>query len=287
MAKPAATQKQDFKILNIAYKGYKDGSVDFYGEQIEKLTGYTKEDFNTKRVKWPDLMHKEDRAGARASFVQALKGDKTYMREYRITHKTGALTWLQEWSQIVCDENGEVEYVTGILVDITENKKDEFVRLKYEERTGKYLTFSLAREEYGISIVKVKEIIELMPITPIPQAPSFVKGVINLRGKVIPVIDLRIRFGMASVEHSDRSCIIVVDIAGAAGTRLVGVMVDSVSDVLYISGYDIEDPPAFISTFETDFLLGMAKTEKSLKIILDIDQVLSGMDLTRIAPDAG
>jgi purine-binding chemotaxis protein CheW len=209
------------------------------------------------------------------------------MREYRITHKTGMLTWLQEWSQIVCDENGEVEYVTGILVDITELKKDEFVRLKYEERTGKYLTFSLACEEYGISIVKVKEIIELMPITPIPQAPPFVKGVINLRGKVIPVIDLRIRFGMAPVEHSDRSCIIVVDIAGAAGTRLVGVMVDSVSDVLYISGYDIEDPPAFISTFETDYLLGMAKTEKSLKIILDIDQVLSGMDLTHIAPDAG
>ncbi len=81
MAMPAALSKQDFKILNIAYKGYKDGSVDFYGEQIEKLTGYTKEDFNAKRVKWVDLMYKEDRASAKASFVQALKGDKTYMRE--------------------------------------------------------------------------------------------------------------------------------------------------------------------------------------------------------------
>ncbi len=92
---------------------------------------------------------------------------------------------------------------------------------------------------------------------------------------------------MDAFEDSDRSCIIVVDVKGAAGSRLVGVMVDSVSDVLHISGYDIEDPPAFISDFGTDYLLGMAKTEKNLKIILDIDQILSGMDLPGATPDAG
>jgi purine-binding chemotaxis protein CheW len=96
-------------------------------------------------------------------------------------------------------------------------------------RDGKYLTFSLAGEEYGIGILKIREIIGMMPITSVPETPAFVKGVINLRGKVIPVVDLRRRFGMPTMDYTERTCIIVVEIAGPAGTVSMGVVVDSVS----------------------------------------------------------
>ncbi|MBN2124837.1 MAG: purine-binding chemotaxis protein CheW, partial [Deltaproteobacteria bacterium] len=114
-----------------------------------------------------------------------------------------------------------------------------------EDREGKYLTFTLDNREYGIGILKIKEIIGMMPITPVPRTPDFVKGVINLRGKVIPVLDLRLRFGMESMEYSDRTCIIVVEIAGKAGRVMIGIVVDSVSEVLNIKGEDIEDAPNF------------------------------------------
>jgi purine-binding chemotaxis protein CheW len=113
------------------------------------------------------------------------------------------------------------------------------------KREGKYLTFSLANEEYGIGILKIKEIIGMMPITTVPQTPLFVKGVINLRGKVIPVIDLRLRFDMEGIDYSERTCIIVVEIQGKTGTVLIGIVVDSVSEVLNIKEEDIEDTPAF------------------------------------------
>ena len=113
------------------------------------------------------------------------------------------------------------------------------------EREGKYLTFSLDQEEYGIGILKVKEIIGMMRITPVPQTPEYVKGVVNLRGKVIPVIDLRVRFGMAAVSYTERTCIIVVEIASSTGKLHIGTVVDSVSEVINIKGCDIEDTPAF------------------------------------------
>jgi purine-binding chemotaxis protein CheW len=143
------------------------------------------------------------------------------------------------------------------------------------EREGKYLTFSLDREEYGIGILKVKEIIGMMRITPVPQTPEYVKGVINLRGKVIPVIDLRTRFGMRSNEYTDRTCIVVVEIDAATGRLHIGIVVDSVSEVLNIKGSDIEETPDFGTTLKTDYILGMAKTAGSVKILLDIDRVLS------------
>ena len=143
------------------------------------------------------------------------------------------------------------------------------------EREGKYLTFSLAQEEYGIGILKIKEIIGMMPITPVPQTPEHVKGVINLRGKVIPVVDLRLRFGMESIEYDERTCIIVVEIAGQTGTVQIGIVVDSVSEVLNIKGEDVEETPTFGTKLNTDFILGMAKMEGGVKILLDIDKVLS------------
>ena len=118
------------------------------------------------------------------------------------------------------------------------------------DREGKYLTFALAGEEYGIGILKVKEIIGLMPITTVPQTPGYVKGVINLRGKVIPVADLRLKFGMEAMEYNERTCIIVVEVKGANQTILMGIVVDSVSEVLNIKGTDIEDTPNFGSQSE-------------------------------------
>jgi purine-binding chemotaxis protein CheW len=143
------------------------------------------------------------------------------------------------------------------------------------DKEGKYLTFTLAEEEYGIGILKIKEIIGMMPITTVPRTPEFVKGVINLRGKVIPVMDLRLRFGMKEMEYTERTCIVVVEIEGSSGTVMIGVVVDSVSEVLNIKGEDVEETPTFGSKLNTDYILGMAKMEGGVKILLDIDRVLN------------
>lgn len=143
------------------------------------------------------------------------------------------------------------------------------------EREGKYLTFSLGDEEYGIGILKVKEIIGMMRITPVPQAPEFIKGVINLRGKVIPVIDLRLRFNMEETGYTERTCIVVVEIESPEAKLHIGVVVDSVSEVLNIKATDIEDPPSFGTNLSAECILGMAKTSTGVKILLDIAKVLS------------
>ena len=144
-----------------------------------------------------------------------------------------------------------------------------------KSREGKYLTFSLAKEEYGIGILKVKEIIGIMPITAVPRVPLFVKGVINLRGKVIPIVDLRLKFGMSEAEHTDKTCIIVVDVNGAKAGIRMGIVVDSVSEVLNIKGGEIEEAPSLGHNLETEYILGMAKVDDGIKILLDIDRVLS------------
>ncbi|MCP4722807.1 MAG: purine-binding chemotaxis protein CheW [Desulfobacteraceae bacterium] len=149
-------------------------------------------------------------------------------------------------------------------------------------KTGKYLTFTLADETYGIGILKVKEIIGMMPITSVPQTPNFVKGVINLRGKVIPVIDLRLKFAMDAIAYSERTCIIVVEIDGESGTILIGIVVDSVSEVVNITQEEIEDTPAFGSRLDTEYILGMAKMEGGVKILLNIDQVLSSVEISAL-----
>jgi purine-binding chemotaxis protein CheW len=140
---------------------------------------------------------------------------------------------------------------------------------------GKYLTFSLGREEYGIGILKIKEIIGMMPITSVPRTPAFVKGVINLRGKVIPVMNLRLKFGMEEIPQTERTCIIVVETRGIRGAVLIGIVVDSVSEVLNIKSGEIEETPVLGAELDTDYILGMAKMNGGVKILLDIDRVLS------------
>lgn len=147
------------------------------------------------------------------------------------------------------------------------------------EKDNKYLTFSLEDEEYGIGILKIKEIIGMMQITTVPQTPEFVKGVINLRGKVIPVIDLRQKFDMEPMAYNERTCIIVVEIESIKGMVMIGIVVDSVSEVLNISSENIEATPTFGTKLNTDYILGMAKLEGGVKILLDIDRVLNSEEI--------
>ena len=147
------------------------------------------------------------------------------------------------------------------------------------QKGGKYLTFGLAEETYGLEILKVREIMGLMDITAVPRTPDFVKGVINLRGKVIPVVDLRLKFGMAEAEHTEETCIIVVNV----GTVEMGILVDKVSEVLNILGDEIEDTPSFGVSVNTDFILGMGKAHGKVTILLDIAKVLTQEDVASLA----
>ena len=150
------------------------------------------------------------------------------------------------------------------------------------EKEGKYLTFALGPEEYGLEILKVREIIGYMDITAVPQTPSYVKGVINLRGQVIPVIDLRAKFGMDTAETTEQTCIIVVEITQGGRKFNTGIVVDHVQEVLDIAGENIEEAPQFGSSVDTSFILGMGKVGETVKILLDIDKVLSDSRIMEI-----
>lgn len=147
---------------------------------------------------------------------------------------------------------------------------------------GKYLTFILENEEYGIALLKVKEIIGMMPITTVPKTPQYVKGVINLRGKVIPVSDLRLRFEMPAAKYTERTCIIVVEIQGEASTIQIGIVVDAVSEVMNIKADEVAEAPSFGTKVETDYILGMANMDGQVKILLDIDRVLTDDAMAKV-----
>ena len=148
-----------------------------------------------------------------------------------------------------------------------------------DPRAGKYLTFQLGKEEFAVQVLHVREIMGVQEITAVPQMPYHVKGVLNLRGKVIPVIDLRLKFGMPELEYSQRTCIIVVQIEEQAGRVSTGIIVDGVSEVLTLQTADIEDTPDFGEEISGGYLLGMAKVKGKVKILLDIDRVLSTQDM--------
>ena len=148
-----------------------------------------------------------------------------------------------------------------------------------DPRTGKYLIFQLGKEEFGTSVLKVREIMKIQEITTVPQTPLFVKGVINLRGRVIPVIDLRMKFGLPQQDYTERTCIVVVRTASSEGELPMGIVVDAVVEVLTLAIADIEDTPDFGRGTDTPYLLGMAKIKGKVKILLDMDQVLSGQEL--------
>jgi len=147
-----------------------------------------------------------------------------------------------------------------------------------DQRVGKYLSFRLGKEDFAIQVLKVREIVGIQDITSVPQMPGYVKGVINLRGKVIPVVDLRLKFGLAEVECTPRTCIIVVQVHHGGIPIQTGLIVDEVSEVLNLAAGEIENTPDFGKDIETPYLLGMAKVKGNVKMLLDIDQVLANSE---------
>jgi purine-binding chemotaxis protein CheW len=158
----------------------------------------------------------------------------------------------------------------------------EISAAKADPRAGKYLVFHLGEEEFGIQVQKVREIMGVQDITQVPQTPAHVKGVINLRGKVIPVIDLRLKFVMPPREYTQRTCIIVVQVAGERGIVLMGIVVDGVAEVLQVAGTDVEDTPSFGREVEVPYVMGLAKLKGKVKILLDIDHVMTAHELARL-----
>ncbi|MDJ0720151.1 MAG: chemotaxis protein CheW [Desulfobacterales bacterium] len=151
-----------------------------------------------------------------------------------------------------------------------------------ENKAGKYLTFKLAKEDYGISLLKVREIIGMMNITSVPRTPVFVKGVINLRGKVIPVTDLRLRFGLPESDYTDRTCIIVVEVKGPDTTLQMGIVVDAVTEVLPVKSNEIEPAPEFGARVDTRYIQGMTSLDGAVKILLDIDRVMTAEEIAEL-----
>jgi purine-binding chemotaxis protein CheW len=157
------------------------------------------------------------------------------------------------------------------------------IEAKAAAAPGKYLTLILDNEAYGITVLKVREIIRHQKITPVPQMPEFVKGVINLRGRVIPVVDLRLKFGLKA-EITERTCVIVVQVQHSSGTPLqMGLIVDSVEEVANLTAADIEPTPDFGVRIDTAYLLGMAKVKGQVKTLLDIDRVVAPKTLQTLA----
>lgn len=154
-------------------------------------------------------------------------------------------------------------------MEITQKKDDELLQL---------VTFSIGEEEFGVDILKVQEIIRTMEITKVPRAPEFVEGVINLRGKVIPIIDLRRRFGLVPKSHDSHTRIIVIEI----NSMIVGFVVDSVSEVLRIPVSTVEPPPPVVAGMDSDYISGVGKLHDRLLILLDLDKLLSDADLQRL-----
>ncbi len=140
---------------------------------------------------------------------------------------------------------------------------------------GKYLTFRLGAEEFGLEILKVQEIIKMMDITKVPRTPPFVSGVINLRGKVISVVDLRLKFELETRATTEKTCVIVVQITRGEGKLILGLIVDEVSEVLDIAANQIEAPPEFGAAVDTAFILGMGKVGKKVVMLLDVDRIFT------------
>ncbi len=149
-----------------------------------------------------------------------------------------------------------------------------------DSRVGKYLSFHVGPEEFAIGVLGVREIMGMQDVTAVPHTPNYVKGIINLRGKVVPVVDLRLKFGMPAAEYTARTCIVVVDLPGEGGSVLMGVIVDSVSEVVNLASGEIENAPDFGEEVNIPYLIGIAKSKGTVKLLLNIEKVLTTSELT-------
>jgi purine-binding chemotaxis protein CheW len=178
------------------------------------------------------------------------------------------------------------------MTSLTASPQSGSAPQKHDPRGGKYLTFGLGKEEFAIQVLRVREIMGIQEITAVPQMPTYVKGVLNLRGKVIPVVDLRLKFGLPELEYTQRTCIIVARIEVAqievaqienlSEKLMIGIIVDGVSEVLTLLAADIEDTPDFGNGIETPYILGMAKIKSKVKILLDINRVFTAQEVERL-----
>lgn len=158
------------------------------------------------------------------------------------------------------------------------------------ELAGKYLTFAVSRERYGFGILKVQEIIKVPHITTVPKCPTHIRGVINLRGKIIPVIDLRLKFGIEPAPYDDKTCIIVITVARGDQTLLLGVVVDTVLEVINFSSAEISESPNYGLNLDSQFIVGMGTRDEMLNILIDIDKVLThddGVDIAELSGSSG
>lgn len=149
--------------------------------------------------------------------------------------------------------------------------------------SGKYLTFILGQEEYGIQILKVREIIRIQKITPIPKTPDFIRGIINLRGKIVPVVNLHLKFGMNPKDDNEKTCIVVVQLECMNTSIIMGIVIDDVKEVLDIEPEFIEDVPAFGVGVDIDYIMGIAKINENVKMLLNVEKVLSVDELEDIS----
>ena len=167
---------------------------------------------------------------------------------------------------------------------MTTESLDHTTTLAMQSLAGKYLTFALGSESYAIPVLKVREIIRLTSITTVPQMPDYIRGVINLRGKIIPVMDLRLRFGFAGAANTEQNCIVVVQVKNPTGqATAMGLVVDAVEEVAQLVATDIEETPDFGAQVDTQYILGMAKIKGVVKALLDIDRVIGGDTVARLA----
>jgi purine-binding chemotaxis protein CheW len=155
--------------------------------------------------------------------------------------------------------------------------------IKVDSRAGKYLTFFLANEEYGVEILKVQEIIGRMPITPVPLTSKYIRGVINLRGKIHPIMDIKVKFGMDETQMTDETCIIVIKTA----SLMMGILVDRVSEVINVASGEIEDTPSFGAEVSPEYLLGVGKTGGRIRLLLDIEKVITATDIINMKKVTG
>jgi len=287
-----------------------DGTYDYFSPAAKAVFGYSNTEFMDKPLLMKNIFHPDFRDYFAKEWANLLQGKVSPTYEYKISDPDGRERWIFQTNTGVFDENGKIIAMQGCCSDISDRKQseeereqltenlrreiaereraeDKIRRLNQEieqrikERQGKYLTFILAGEEYGVSILKIREIVGMMPVTPVPNTPDFVKGVINLRGRVIPVTDLRRRLGLEASDYTDRTCIIVTELTGSAKNikDLIGIIVDSVSEVLNINGRDVEDSPTFVSG-ETDYILGMVKAEGKVNILINTDILFKAEEIS-------
>ncbi|MDP3744983.1 MAG: chemotaxis protein CheW [Methylotenera sp.] len=166
----------------------------------------------------------------------------------------------------------------NLNVDVVNSAPTNNAALKNASTAGEYLTFLLGSEEYGLEILKVQEIRGYDAVTQIANTPDFIKGVVNLRGKIVPIVDMRIKFNLGKVEYDEFTVVIILSL----NQRVIGIVVDGVSDVMALKDEQIRDVPSLVTSIDTKYIVGLATVEEKMLILVDIEQLMSSGDMELI-----